>query len=372
MDINDRVRDLANRVSQQLPHVQTEEATKLALINPFIREVLGYNTADLSEVVPEYVADIGSKKGEKVDYAILREGIPLILIEAKKAGTRLQEEEPHQLYRYFTATTSAKFGVYTDGVRYLFYSDLDKPNVMDHLPFLILDLMEADPGTLDEVAKFVKPEFDPDAIRASANSLKYTRALKAALDAEMHDPSEEFVRHFMDLIYRDAEGRPYVKTRNRLVGFTAMLRAAGSELIRDQLRGTLNSALARGESHEAAEADEAEAGAVEEPDDGIVTTEEEIGGFYAVKAILNGVVGPKRVFLRDYKSYCSILLDDTNRKPLCRFRFDDRPKRLSLFDVAADRRETHVTLDGVDDLYEHAEALRATARWYEARAEGPE
>ncbi len=135
MDITARVRDLADKVQQQLPRVQTEEATKLALINPFIREVLGYDTADLSEVVPEYTADVGVKKGEKVDYATLREGAPLILIEAKKAGTRLHEEEPTQLYRYFTTTPSAQFGIYTEGTRYLWELYRYLP-----LPFLPLTL----------------------------------------------------------------------------------------------------------------------------------------------------------------------------------------------------------------------------------------
>ena len=358
MDISDRVRDLVDRVSKQLPHAHTEEATKLALINPFIREVLGYNTADLSEVVPEYTADVGTKKGEKVDYAIMRDGQPLILIEAKKAGTPLQDEEPSQLYRYFAASPSARFGIYTNGVRYLFYSDLDRPNLMDQLPFLVLDLLDPDPNVIEEVAKFVKSEFDPSRIRASANTLKYTRALKEVLHSEISNPSQEFVRLLMSRVYTG------LKTSVRLSEFAQMTKIAAGELIRDELRGTLNSALARGEARSDPQGEEQGSTSEEKDDDGIVTTEAELSAYYAVKSILNGVVELKRVFLRDAKSYSSVLLDNTNRKPICRFRFNGKQKYLGFFD--GEKSEARVPIDDVDDIYQHSEVLQATVKHYDA------
>ncbi len=239
MDITDRVRDLAARAEQQLPHIQTEEATKLALINPFIREVLGYNTADLTEVVPEYTADVGLKKGEKVDYAVLQGGVPLILIEAKMAGTALHAEEPSQLYRYFTVTHSARFGIYTDGIKYFFYSDLDKANLMHQKPFLVLDLHDLDPLAVEEVSKFVKSEFNPEAIRASANQLKYTRAIKEVLQTELHEPSEELVKLLMQRVYTGT------KTKGRIGEFAGFVKQAARQLVSDELRGKLNAALAR-------------------------------------------------------------------------------------------------------------------------------
>lgn len=238
MDITARVRDLADRAQQQLPRIKTEEATKFALINPFIREVLGYNTADLTEVVPEYTADVGVKKGEKVDYAILHDGAPLVLIEAKQAGTRLHEEEPSQLYRYFTVTHSARFGIYTDGVKYLFYSDLDKDNLMDRKPFLVLDLQDLDPIAVDAVSKFVKSEFNPDAIRTSANQLKYTRAVKELLQAELHEPSEDLVRLLMRKVYTGT------RTPAKVQQFTEFVKQAARQLVSAELRGKLNAALA--------------------------------------------------------------------------------------------------------------------------------
>ena len=357
MDITARVRDLADKAQQQLPHIQTEEATKLALINPFIREVLGYDTTDLTEVVPEYTADVGVKRGEKVDYAIFRDGEPLILIEAKKAGSRLHEEEPSQLYRYFTTTPSAQFGIYTDGIKYLFYSDLEKDNIMDHRPFLILDLLDADAAPVEEVAKFVKSEFNPEAIRASANELKYTRAIKSELQQEVTNPSEEFVRLLMGRVYSG------VKTKTKLEQFTSMTRRAARQLIRDELRGTLNTALAQGDPT----APEVTSGsdsmsATEESEDDIITTEAELNGYYAVKAILHASVEPNRVTLRDSKRACTIILDDNQRKPVCRFWFDKKQKYLGVFDE--NKKETRLPIDSVDEIFAHADTLRATAARY--------
>lgn len=356
MDITARVRDLADKAQQQLPHIKTEEATKLALINPFIREVLGYDTTDLTEVVPEYTADVGVKKGEKVDYAILRDGVPLILIEAKKAGTRLHEEEPNQLYRYFTTTPSAQFGIYTDGIRYLFYSDLEKDNLMDRRPFLVLDLLDSDSAPVEEVAKFVKSEFNPEAIRASANELKYTHAIKSELQQEVTNPSEELVRLLMGRVY------PGVKTKAKLEQFTAMTRRAARQLIRDELRGTLNTALAQGDSSSEIDPVSDSSSTTEDPEDEIITTDAELNGFYAVKAILHASVEPQRVTLRDSKRACTVILDDNQRKPVCRFWFDKKQKYLGVFDE--DKKETRLPIDSVDEIFAHADTLRTTAARY--------
>ena len=358
MDIGDRVRDLAARAEQQLPHIQTEEATKLALINPFIREVLGYNTADLTEVVPEYTSDVGTKKGEKVDYAILRDGVPLILIEAKKAGTTLHVEEPSQLYRYFTATHSARFGIYTDGIKYFFYSDLDRPNLMDQRPFLVLDLMDIDPSVLDEVAKFVKSEFNPEEIHASANQLKYLRLVKIELQSELADPSDEMVKLLMTRVYTG------LRTKQRLDQFKAITKSAARQVVREELRDKLNSALASD--------DAPSTGSKEAPpddirndtsEDEIITTEAELSGYYAVKAILHDRVDPRRIAIRDAKYACSILLDDTNRKPICKLWFGRKQKYLGVFDE--DRKETRLPIESIDDIFMHAEALRTTVARYE-------
>lgn len=138
MVFNDRIRELSGQVQKQLPHIQTEEATKNALIMPFIT-ALGYNVFNPTEVTPELHADVGIKKGEKVDYAILQDGKPIILFECKWHGADLNKDHASQLYRYFSVT-DARFGVLTNGVQYRFYTDLDAANKMDAKPFFEFDL----------------------------------------------------------------------------------------------------------------------------------------------------------------------------------------------------------------------------------------
>ena len=133
MDFIDKIREFASRIPNQLGHIQTEEATKNALVLPFIT-ALGYNVFDPTEVVPEFTADIGTKKGEKVDYAVLKDGKPILLFECKWCGTDLEREHASQLYRYFSVT-DGRFGVLTNGIIYRFYSDLEKENKMDEKPF---------------------------------------------------------------------------------------------------------------------------------------------------------------------------------------------------------------------------------------------
>src|ERR1043165_5481568 len=125
MEFKNAIKQLGDRVAKMKNQILTEEATKNAFIMPFI-QTLGYDVFNPLEVVPEFIADIGIKKGEKVDYAIVRDGHPIILIECKHWSADL---DPHnsQLFRYFH-TTPAKFGILTNGIFFRFYTDLVLPN----------------------------------------------------------------------------------------------------------------------------------------------------------------------------------------------------------------------------------------------------
>ena len=129
MTFLDQVRSIAARAEKQLSKIRTEEATKNALVMPLI-SALGYNVFDPSEVIPEFIADVGVKKGEKVDYAILKNGKVVILFECKAATVSLDDCHASQLYRYFSVT-DARVAVLTNGLDYRFYSDLEQPNRMD-------------------------------------------------------------------------------------------------------------------------------------------------------------------------------------------------------------------------------------------------
>ncbi len=363
MDFIDKIRDLANRVPEQLEYCQTEEATKNALIMPFIN-ALGYDVFNPTEVVPEFTADIGTKKGEKVDYAIVKDGKPIILFECKWSGADLNKEHASQLHRYFAAVPEVRFGVLTNGVTYRFFSDLDAPNRMDDKPFFEFNMLDVQERTAAELKKFTKSTFDLDDILTTASELKYTAAIRKIIAQEFESPSEGFVRFFTSQVYSG------VKTQNVIEQFTEITQKALRRFLNDRITARLQSAMQGVDQQATPTAEPAEQ---LEPEDieadisdkklGIVTTEEEIEGFFAVKSILRDVIDIKRVVMRDAKSYCGILLDDNNRKSICRLHFNRSQWYLGIFE---NKKEQRIAIDGIDDIYNYAEQIVATVNQYDA------
>lgn len=157
MDFIDQLKQFSKRVESMKDSIQTEEATKTAIIMPFF-SMLGYDVFNPQEFVPEFTADVGIKKGEKVDYAIIRDGQPVILIECKSISENLDRHDS-QLFRYF-GTTTAKFAILTNGIIYRFYTDLDSPNKMDDDPFLTINILDVRENQVPELKKFSKSVFD--------------------------------------------------------------------------------------------------------------------------------------------------------------------------------------------------------------------
>ena len=363
MDFIDKIRELAARVSKQLEHIQTEEATKNALIMPFIA-ALGYNVFDPTEVTPELNADVGIKKGEKVDYAILRDSKPIILFECKHHAADLSKVHASQLYRYFSVTT-ARFGVLTNGIVYWFFTDLEAPNKMDAKPFFEFNLLDIKEQAVEELKKFTKSAFDLNNILTTASELKYTREIRRIMAEQMQEPSDEFVKFFAAQVY---QGRMTQTVREQFAQFT---RQALKQFINDQINERLKTALASDtipvadKPAEVVPASNGVAGTPTPESEALaVTSAEELEGFYIVKAILREVVNVKRIVMRDVQSYCGILLDDNNRKPICRLHFNASQKYVSFFD---DQKDTRVPIAQVDDLYKHADRLKATVARYETK-----
>ena len=360
MDLADRIREIAARVAKRLDRVKTEEATKTALVLPFITHVLGFNVFDPDEVVPEYTADVGTKKGEKVDYAIVVNGSPIMIFECKHYGVNLTKEPASQLYRYFSVT-EARLGVLTDGVTYQFYSDIDEPNKMDHRPFLELNMLDAESIDADEIKRFTKPAFDLEKILDTSKDLKYTREVLRLLAAEWGNPSEALVRHFAGQIY---EG---IKTKTVIEQFERATHKAMHQFLAQRINDRLKSALSSTEDSEPA-ASETDA-EPEATDDGIVTTEDEWRALYVVTAILTPDVPADRLTLRNGKHYCSVLLDNTNRQPICRLYFKKAQKRLGLFD--ANKSKVRAPIDDMSDIFAHAARIRETTRRYLEKTSRP-
>ncbi|NLG70390.1 MAG: endonuclease [Firmicutes bacterium] len=361
MDFVEEVRQFSTRAQQIAAMLQTEEATKLQLVVPFL-QLLGYNVFDPSEVVPEFTADVGLKKGEKVDYAILKDGRPVILIEVKPVSDDLTGRES-QLYRYFTAT-SAKFGILTNGRVYKFYSDLKEPNKMDEEPFLQFDLLDPREAIVLEVKRFHKQAFDVEDVSSIAVILKYVNRIKAIFGEQVREPSDRFVDYWLDEVY---EGQKRATVRDR---FRPIIKQALGQYVNDLITERLRSAMEATSSQEPQE--EAPSAESEQPGDNVVTTLEELEAFLIVKAILRRHVAPDRIGYKDTKVYFSVLLDGKATRWVCRFRFRQSTKSVGL--RAVDGSEERVGLRTLDQLWELEPRLVASARFVagpktDARAE---
>lgn len=353
MDIVDSLQQLAARIPSQLSHLLTEEATKNALIMPFI-QALGYNVFDPTEVIPEYTADVGTKKGEKVDYVIKRDNKMIILWECKPVGGKLGLNHASQLYRYFSVT-EARFAVLTNGIDYQIYTDIEATNRMDEKPFFEFSMLALDAKAIEEIRKFSKAAFNLENILSTASELKYTKQIQALIAKELEAPSEDFVRHFTRQVYTGTITAT-VKTQ-----FIKLVGDAFREFIKGRVNQRIQSALEP--VSPVGVISSVEATPQIEDEDGIETTPEEIEAFHIVRGLLSKHVAPNRIVMRDTKSYCGILLDDNNRKPICRLRFNASQKYLSLMD--AQKNEEKHPIDEPVDIFNYEKKLLETLSYYE-------
>ena len=355
-ELKSKLEQLYNRVESLKEQINTEEATKNAFIMPFL-QILGYDVFNPTEVIPEYVADIGTKKGEKVDYVIKKDGQIVIIIECKHWKENINAHNS-QLHRYYHVT-DARFGVITNGIVYDFFTDLEKPNIMDNNPFLTVNLANLKDSTIKELVKFTKATFSIDNILESAEALKYVRAFKNEFEKETQEPSDDFIK----LLARRFFDKQI--TSGRLEIFREYLRRAMTSYFTDSINTRLKTALDINEGKTQQPKDEPqEMEPIDEGDESrIITTEEELEGFQIVKAIIREKVPASRIAYRDTISYFGILLDDNNRKPICRLHFNGAKKYIEFFDKGKDSSEK-VLLDSLDDIYTHKERLLDTIEIY--------
>lgn len=347
----ERIEALAARSKAAERQALTEEATKTSVVLPFI-QALGFDVFNLDEVTPEFIADVGVKKGEKVDFAVKIDGKIAMLIEAKPVSARLGDTQFSQLFRYFTVT-EARLAILTNGKEAWFFSDTDEPNKMDKKPFFTFDFQKHDKTQVDELARFQKGSFAIESIIEAASNLKYTQQAATYLKKQLHEPDDDFVR----LVGRQIYDGSITKGVAELL--RPAIQAALDEIIRDRIQDKLSITL----RPETAPAPPLQASEVDAPDSDIVTTDEEREGFMIVRAIAAKHVPVARITLRDAKSYCAILMDDNNRKPICRLYFNSpTTKSLGVFDAA--KNETKLRVVAPTDLYQHVEAIEAAVKAY--------
>lgn len=355
MDFKDQIKQFSDRVSKLKDNIHTEEATKNAFIMPFL-QVLGYDVFNPLEVVPEFICDIGIKKGEKIDYAIFRDGNPIILVECKHWKQKLDVHDG-QLLRYFHVS-KAKFSILTNGLVFRFYTDLVETNKMDEKPFLEFNIEEIKDGQIEKLKEFHKTYFDVENIYQSASDLKYINEIRHLVSQEFSEPNDEFVKYFAKQVY------PSMVTSKVLEAFRSLVKRTINNIINDTINDRLKSAIS---SNDAPIQEEPVPGTLTptslQQDKEIVTTQEELEGFYIVRSLLRQKVQSNRITHRDALSYFAIFLDDNNRKPLCRLYLNSPTKKyIGLFD--SDKKETKVEIKSIDEIYNFGRELDSTIAVY--------
>lgn len=351
MDFSQKVKDLAQRSKHAAEHALTEEATKTAVIFPLI-QALGFDVFNLNEVTPEFVADVGTKKGEKIDFALKIDGKPAILVEAKPISVPLGSAQYSQLFRYF-AVADARLAILTNGREIWFFSDTDEKNKMDKKPFFVFDLQSFDESQVKDLARFHKSVFNIDVILETASSLKFVKAAADFLNSQIDDPSDDFVRLIARQIIEGSITKSVVEQIRPVVP------KALDELIRGRIQDKLNIAF----RPEAVPASDVAGQSPDVDKSDIVTTEDELQAFYIIRAIGARVMPVERISMRDAKSYCSVLVDDNNRKPVCRLYFNSKSSRsIGVFD--ADKVETKFPLPDLNEIFKHASQIEIVLKSY--------
>ncbi len=356
MDFIDAIKALGERVGRLKENVQTEEATKSAFVMPFLA-ALGYDVFNPIEVIPEFIADLGIKKGEKVDYCIQKEGVPILIVECKHWRETLDVHNS-QLHRYFHVTAT-RFGILTNGIIYRFYTDLIEPNKMDDKPFWEINITDMSEAAVFELKKFHKTGFNVEQILSSASELKYTREVKQLLAAELRDPSADFVRLFARQV---ASGKLTEKVMEQ---FVTIVRKSSTQLINEMITDRLKSALAKEEVVQTLPV-------VEEPSAeqtrATEFTEAEREAFMIVKAILRQKVDTARITHRDTASYLNVLLDDNKNKTVCRLWLNGAKLYISFLDE--NKKDVRSEISSLDDIYKYSEQIIAVATQLDAKKPG--
>jgi len=354
MDLIDKLKQLQQKIETQKDLLATEEATKAAFVMPFIRD-WGYDVFDPIEVIPEYTADLPGLKGEKVDYAICKDGKPIILIECKSCKENLdQAKHNSQLHRYYHATDS-ELGILTNGILYRFYTDTDKDNVMDDRPFFEFNFLNFDDSAVTELKRFSKNNFNPNELGNIARNLLYTRGIKSVISEQLNNPSPDFVKFFIGQVYSGKATQSVVEK------FTELTKTSLKEYINDKITERLKDAINKGT--EAAPAPlPVEQSSIEEP---LAPSAEETESFYIVKSILGQVVDTARIKFKKNKSNFIINIDGKTGKIICRLNFNEKSGKKEIIipeNLDSTKNSTNQIIN-LDEIYGVAEFLKSRVRY---------
>jgi hypothetical protein len=183
--------------------------------------------------------------------------------------------------------------------------------------------------------------------------------LKTLINIEFQTPTEGFVRYFAKQVYQG------VLTAKLVEQFSGLTKKSIQQYINDLITERLKSALKK-EDDDAQKKGEQQAGQTMVPDmeSKLETTEEEKEGFMIVKTILRQKTKADRIVYRDAQSYFAVLLDDNNRRTICRLYLNGSKRFIGTFDDQ--KKETRYEILTVDDIFNYAEILQKTVENYDA------
>lgn len=364
MDFKDQVVQLSDNIKKQKDKIATEEATKNAFIMSMIA-ALGYDVFNPFEVVPEMDCDLIKKKGEKIDYAIMKDENPILLIECKHCKQDLNLHDT-QLQKYFVAS-KARFGVLTNGIEYRFYTDLEKINIMDEKPFLVVNMLDLSDADIEQLKKFHKSYYNEEDVLSTANELKYTTEIKSILNNGFASPTAEFVRFFARQAYTSGQ-----ITSKVIDMFTPLVKKSITSVINDIISDRLNTAIKNSEqtsdslqtidntsintSTEDTEEKLPDGVVYMDKESGVVTTQEELDAYNIVRSILRKSVDVSRITYKDYKSYFVVNIDNSQWFWICRVSIGARKKQIG---IPADQYKSceWIQIDNMDDIFKYADRL---------------
>lgn len=339
MGLYDEIKTFCERIKLLKSEVSTEEATKMSLIAPFF-QLLGYDVFNPNEFCPEYTADVGIKKGEKVDYAIIINNEPIILIEAKAINKNL-DKYGSQLFRYFSVTKS-KFAILTNGIYYKIYSDLEEDNKMDKEPFFEFSLEELTDDKISIIEKFSKNTFNTNNLMADATIMKYENKFKAYLKKQILEPSDDFIRLFLKNTYSGT------KTQNVLDKFKPILKKSMIDFL-NQYADDKFSAFLNGSSLPNIEEEK-------------LPSDEEVSALTIVKEILKNDCNVSDITYKITESYFGILFNNNSRKWICRFII--RSNQITIIIPDNNKNEIRNKLTSLNEIYDYSSDLISALHMY--------
>ena len=354
MDFKDQITQLAERISKQKDVIQTEEATKNAFIMPMIA-VLGYDVFNPFEVVPEMDCDL-TRKGDRIDYAIKKDNATILLIECKHCGQNLDLHNT-QLAKYYAAS-NARFGILTNGIEYRFYADLDKINIMDKNPFLIVNMLNLSDNVIEQLKKFHKSYYNESDILSTAQELQITIQIKDLLIRNFQNPGEDFTRYFIRCLN---DGK---STAKQVELYKPILKKSIASVINDIISDRLNVTIKNEgqeqqdkESSITSDTNHTTYGVVySDAENGIATTQEEIDAYNIIRSILHKYISDDKILYKDFKSYFAIGIENPSYWWICRLAFGQRNKSI-YFPAEGYKSQTKVNIDTIDDIFKYADKI---------------